>query len=153
MPNAIASHGTVDLREVTAENLRAVLDLEVAPDQTDMVAPNDRSVAKAHYNEHSWFRSIYAGDTPVGFVMLYDDTDKPEYYLWRFMIDAAHQGNGYGRRAMEQLIDYVRCRPGATELLVSYVPIAGGPRDFYAGLGFRETGQLDGGEVLMRLVL
>jgi len=69
------------------------------------------------------------------------------------MIDAAHQGCGYGQRAMELVIDYVRSRPGATELLVSYMPIAGGPRDFYAGLGFRETGELYGEEVLMRLVL
>jgi hypothetical protein len=54
---------------------------------------------------------------------------------------------------MKQVIDYVRTLPGATELYVSYVPAPGGPRDFYAGLGFAETGREHGGEVEMVLKL
>ncbi len=85
--------------------------------------------------------------------MLYDDPDAPEYYLWRFMIDARYQHFGFGRRALEQLIAHVRARPNATELKLSYVPAEGGPEPFYAGLGFVNTGEVDDGENVMKLTL
>jgi len=40
---------TVTLREVTKENLRQVLNLEVAPTQTKFVASNAVSIAQAHF--------------------------------------------------------------------------------------------------------
>ena len=83
--------------------------------------------------------------------MLHDDPDKPEYYLWRFMIAA--EGKGYGRRAMHLLIDHVRTRPMARELLLSYVPGDGNPERFYGGLGFEPTGEINEGEIVMRLRL
>lgn len=141
----------VSLREITAETVRAICALSVAPDQQHFVAPNAVSIAEAHFSPVAWFRAIYAGETPVGFVMLSDDDKAPEYFLWRLMIAAEQQGKGYGRRAMEQLIAYVKTRPNATELLVSYVPGDGCPRDFYRGLGFEDTGRTEGDEVVLRL--
>ena len=47
---------------------------------------------------------------------------------------------------MEQVIDYVRTRPHAIELLTSWVPKPGGPEAFYLGLGFVPTGEVDEGE-------
>ena len=118
-----------------------------------MVAPNARSIAQAHFSDKAWFRAIYADQTPVGFIMLYDDPEEPEYFLWRLMIAGPHQGNGYGRRAVELLIEYVKTRPGAKELRTSYVPVEGGPEGFYRRLGFQPTGEVDDGEVVMRLPL
>ena len=54
---------------------------------------------------------------------------------------------------MALVIDHVRTLPGATELLVSWVPAAGGPEPFYLGLGFEPTGEVDEGEVVARLRL
>jgi len=85
--------------------------------------------------------------------MLSDNADAPEYFLWRLMIADGYQHRGYGRRAVGQLIEYVRTRPNATELLVSYHPGEGGPRDFYLSLGFQDTGKIDDGEVVLRLPL
>ena len=82
-----------------------------------------------------------------------DSSDKPEYFLWRLMIGGDHQGKGFGRRAMDYVIDYVRTRPGAKELLTSYVPIEGGPEPFYRQLGFVPTGDVHEGEVVIRLDL
>jgi len=145
----------ISLRVITEETLRPILALsrEMVPGQEKMVAPNAVSIAQAHFNEKAWFRGIYADDTPVGFVMLYDDADKPDYSLWRLMIAGPHQGKGYGRRAMERLIEYVKGRPGARHLMASYVPIAGGPWPFYESLGFEQTGEMEGDEVVIRLVL
>jgi diamine N-acetyltransferase len=98
---------------------------------------------------------VGAGDTPVGFVMMHIDTEKPEYYLWRFMIDKHHQGKGYGYAAMQQIIELVRQFPNAQKLETSYVPGEGNPSPFYTKLGFIDTGELDddGEEIIMRLDL
>ena len=143
----------VTLREVTKETVRKVIDLEVGEHQNGFVAPNAVSIAEAYFEPKAWFRAIYADEEPVGFLMLYDDPDTPRYYVWRMMIDAENQGNGYGRRAMELLIEYVRGRPGATEIVLSYVPGEGTPQPFYEKLGFVDTGEERHGEMLMRLEL
>jgi diamine N-acetyltransferase len=143
----------VTLREVTGETVRAICALAVAPAQEGFVAANAVSIAEAYFEPKAWFRAIYADDAPVGFVMLYDDPDTPEYFLWRLMIDGHHQGCGYGRRALDLLVDYVRTRPGASELRSSYVPGDGGPGEFYRRYGFEETGELNHGQRVIRLAL
>jgi diamine N-acetyltransferase len=144
---------TVELREVTAETVREICRLVVAPGQDRFVAPNAVSIAEAYFHPSAWFRAIYADDEPVGFVMLDDDDTKPLYTLWRLMIADGFQGRGYGKRAVELLTDYVRTRPGATALMTSWVPGDGGPAEFYRKLGFEPTGEMDEGEVVGRLAL
>jgi diamine N-acetyltransferase len=143
----------VELREVTGETVRQICALAVAPHQTGFVAPNAVSIAEAHFEPNAWFRAIYVGDEPVGFIMLEDDVAKNEYFLWRLMIADGQQGKGYGRRAVELLLDEVRTRPGATELQTSYVPGEEGPEGFYRKLGFEPTGEWDDGEMVVRLKL
>lgn len=143
----------IQLREITEHNLLPVLRLKVAEGQEKFVATNAVSIAQAHYSTVAWFRAIYADDTPVGFIMLEDNEQKQEYCLWRLMIDGAHQGKGYGKRAVELLIDYVRTRPGARELLVSCVPGEGSPIPFYEGLGFVDQHRVEDGEHVYALKL
>lgn len=141
----------VTLREITKENLSAILGLKVAPHQEQFVASNAKSIAEAHFApEVAWFRAIYAGDTPVGFLMLEDNTTQQEYFLWRFMIDQRYQRRGYGRKALELFFAHVKTRPGATVLYTSCVPAAGGPGPFYEKMGFVYTGGEENGELLMR---
>lgn len=149
------SDARVTLREITGETVTTICKLSdtLAEEQNKMVAPNAMSIAQAHFSEHAWFRAIYADETPIGFVMLWDDSQKADYFLWRFMVAAPHQGKGYGRRAIEQLVDYVKTRPNATELKASYVPMDGGPEGFYRKLGFEETGKVMHGEQVVRLAL
>lgn len=147
----LTKDAVVSLREVTKDNLSDVLRLKVKPEQEKFVASNAVSIAQAHFEEKAWFRSIYADETPVGFLMLYDDPDTNDYFLWRFMIDARYQGMHFGQRALQLLIDYVRALPGATELLLSYVPEDGSPEPFYRSLGFIDTGEIHDGENVMKL--
>ena len=144
---------TVELREVTADTVRAICELKVAPFQEAFVAPNPVSIAEAYFHPTAWFRAIYADGEPVGFVMLDDDASNSSYNLWRLMIADGLQGRGYGRRTIELVLDYVRTRPGATALTTSWVPDERGPEEFYRKLGFELTGEMDGGEVVGRLAL
>jgi len=143
----------VSLREITRETVVAICELRVAPEQTEFVADNGRSIADAHFQPKAWFRAVCAGDEPVGFVMLYNDPETPRYFLWRLMIAAEHQGKGYGNAALDLLVEYVRTRPGATELQCSYVPGDARPGAFYAKYGFVETGEVVGHENIITLVL
>ena len=143
----------VTLREITWETVPTILRLDVMENQKKFVAPNAFSISEAYFEPKAWFRAIYADETPVGFIMLYDDPDEPVYFLWRLMVDSRYQGLGFGRRAVELLETYVRGRPGAKELVVSYVPEEGGPEVFYRKLGFVPTGEMDGDEVVASKVL
>ena len=144
---------TVHLREITRETVIAVCRLD-AGDDRKQVAPNAFSIAQAHFQGEAWFRAVYDDEQLVGFVMLYDPTlvekpDEPDFFLWRLMIDKAHQGRGYGRAAVEALVEHVRTRPGARRLLVSHVKDAERLPRFYQSLGFVYTGTEDQGELVM----
>jgi diamine N-acetyltransferase len=152
--NSIPDRGApITLRPISEDNVIAVIKLNVTEEQKDFVAPNSVSIAQAAHTTNRWERAIYADDTPVGYVLLSENRERPRYYLWRYMIDRRCQGRGFGRAAMEMVIEYVRTLPNATEMFLSYVPAAGGPRDFYAGLGFEDTGGEEDGELEMRLKL
>jgi diamine N-acetyltransferase len=146
----------VTLREVTVDTVDEILRLRVAPHQEGNVATNAKSIAQAHFHpEIAWFRAIYADETPIGFLMLEDKPDEHSYALWRFMIDERYQGRGYGRRAIELLVEHVRTRPGATALLNGAYPGPDSAIPFYEKSGFVLTGNVDeeDGELEMRLDL
>ncbi len=147
------SPGQVSLREITDKTVVQICKLSdtLTEAQKKMVASNAMSIAQAHFCKYAWFRAIYADEMPVGFMMLYDDPDKPEYFLWRLMIAGPYQGKGYGQKAVEQLIAYVKTRPGAKDLLVSCGEGEASPEGFYIGLGFVRTGEKEENEVILRL--
>src|SRR5215472_8619656 len=127
---------TVTLREVTSENLEAVLALRVSPEQEQFVSSVQESLEEAaEYPEgRPWYRAVYSGVEPagpVGFVMVSWNV-QPEppriigpWFLWKLLIDQRHQGRGYGAAVVRQIADVVRAQ-GGTELLTSYTPGDGG---------------------------
>ena len=144
---ALSKYAVVSLREVTKDNLAAILALEVADHQKQFVATNAKSIAQAHFaGDEAWFRAIYADETPVGFLMLEDDRENQAYFLWRFMIDQRFQRNGFGWKALALLVDHVKTLPGAQELLTSYVPGEGSPGPFYHAYGFVDDGRVEDDE-------
>ncbi len=151
----------VTLREVTGDNGEAVLALRTSPEQEQFVSTVASSLREAAENpqDKPWFRAVYAGDEPVGFVMLcWDVEPRPPdvngpWFLWKLLIDHRHQGRGLGREVVRQVVELVRAE-GATELLTSHAQGEGGPAGFYARLGFVPRGDLDpDGEVILRLPL
>ena len=153
------SLSSVSLREITADTVLPVVRLAVAEIQKSFVATNAVSLAQALFAPEAWYRAIYLGDQPVGFVMLEDQTLRtppppdPEIGVLRFMIDARFQGRGIGRAALLLVIDHVRRRGIFKTLLLSYLPGPGCPEPFYRGLGFRPNGRMDGKEVVLELPL
>lgn len=151
----VNANSIVSFQEITEDPVVTICNLSdtLSPQQKKFVAPNAQSIAQAYFNEHFWFRAIYADNTPVGFIMLYDDPGEPVYFLWRFMIAGPYQGLTFGKKAIRLLIDHVRTHPGAQELLVSCAEGEGSPEGFYRKLGFVRTGRLQGDEIVLSLAL
>ena len=152
---------TVTLREITEANLDSVLEVRTTPEQERFVSTVADSLAEAAASPQGnpWYRAVYADERPVGFVMLsWDVEPQPPHingpwFLWKLLIDSHHQRQGYGQEVLRQVVELVR-EQGATELLTSYVPGAGGPGGFYARQGFVPRGDRDpDGEVILRLDL
>jgi diamine N-acetyltransferase len=144
----------ITLREITKDTARTIMNLKVGPGQERFVAPNAVSIAQAYFErDTAWFRAIYAGEEPIGFVMVEDTGGERTYYLWRFMIDGRYQRKGYGRKALDLVIAHVRTRPNAKAFETSVVPGEGSPGPFYERAGFVYTGAVEDDELVMRLEL
>ena len=145
----------ISLREITVDSVNPVIHLSdtLTVDQQKLVPSNAVSIAQAHFLPRAWPRAVFANETPVGFLMLHDNPDLGEYFLWRLMIAGPHQRKGYGRRAIEHLVAYVKTRPKAIYLCASYVPLDKGLDTFYEKLGFVTTGSTGHGEKTIRLTL
>lgn len=142
----------VSLREVSSRTVRQILDLQVAPAQEQFVASNAVTIAQAYFDRESvWLRAIYAGETPVGFLALWDADG--QYHLLRFMVDQRWQGMGYGRQAVHLLFDHLRGRPAAQRLTLYSKPGEGSPQAFYERLGFVATGEMDDDALVMEYLL
>jgi histidinol dehydrogenase len=145
------------VRPVDGSNAEAVMKLQVAAGQRQFVAPVDRSLAQAAYAPAGRALAMFDGDTPVGMMLLYDarqDKDEPanQLYVWRLLVDARFQKRGYGRRAMQWVLDEAR-RGGYAEVGLSHVDKPGHAGAFYEKLGFDYTGEMDGIERKMLLKL
>jgi diamine N-acetyltransferase len=141
---------TLRLEPITPANVEAAMGIRVRPDQGHLVEPVATSLAEAYaHGDVAWPRLILDGDRPVGFLMAFLDIDWTDdgtdlrSGLWRLNIAAEEQGRGYGRFAVEAVAAEIR-RRGGTRMFTTYEPGDDGPASFYAGLGFRPTGELAG---------
>ncbi|HEX9959540.1 MAG TPA: GNAT family N-acetyltransferase, partial [Pyrinomonadaceae bacterium] len=134
-------------------NFSAVINLDVAEDQELFVAPNVKSIAQVYIYPDAIPLAVYNDDEPVGFVMYGYDPDDGKYYLGRLMIDAKHQGKGYGKAATLEVIRRMREIEGCREIYLSFVPENTGAEKLYSSVGFERTGELNGNEIVMRFDL
>ncbi|MCC2097702.1 MAG: GNAT family N-acetyltransferase [Hyphomicrobiales bacterium] len=144
----------VKLKEITADNWEAVADLELAKDQEDLVADNVYSIAESKFNPHAILKAIYSGRRLVGFIMYepcIDDGQPHEYLIYRFMIDRRHQGKGYGRAALQRVIDTIKQDPQWKCIRICYMPENKAARKFYGSLGFEEAGIDEDNEIIAEI--
>ena len=117
----------VSLRELVESNREAVLALRVAADQERFVGSVRGALADAaeYPQANPWYRAVYAGEEPVGFVMLsWNVRPQPPtivgpWFLWKLIIDDRYQGRGYGAQVVREVARLVYAA-GGTALLTSY---------------------------------
>jgi diamine N-acetyltransferase len=151
----------ISLRPVDSTNYRECIQLSVAREQQGFVASNLQSLADAYvWRGAAEPYAVYSEDEMVGFALLFpfagdvDDDSIPEpgtergMILVRLMIDARFQGRGYGRDALETIVENVRDR-GLTSVRLSVLPENEQALEFYRRNGFSKTGAIHGGEIVM----
>ena len=140
----------IDLRKITEENFFDAFNLKLGEGQEQYVSHPIRSLAQAYvYREQCQPFGIYNDDEMVGYVMVIYDYDVPEYDIWHMMIDVSKQGKGYGKAALEQVINYIKTKPFGDSDRVALTcnkhnSIA---RKLYESKGFSATGIEDEDEI------
>jgi diamine N-acetyltransferase len=148
---------TLTVEKITSDNVAAACQLAVEPHQRDFVAPVAVSLAEAYTQpETSWPRLILDEGEPVAFVMgAFDPGARLDFHrcgIRRLNVGAGGQGRGYGRFAVETVLEEAR-RRGEPAVTVLWLPAEGGPEGFYLRLGFQPTGRTFNGEVVGRIEL
>lgn len=150
----------ITLEKITYKNyVKVIWGLKVKASQKDFVASNPNSLAEAYVaitnGGVALPFAICRNGKPVGFLMIgygasEDDFEgedpafiamaKESYSLWRFMIDKRYQGRGFGRKAMQLALDYIRTFPcgQAKTCWLSYEPENEVAKRLYASFGFIE---------------
>ena len=145
----------IRLKDVTADNWEAVTELKLAKGQKHTVAGNAYSLAESKFNPYAVPRAIYAGKKLVGFIMyetLHEEDEPNTYSIYRFMIDKRQQGKGYGRRALEQVIEEISRKEDCKRITICYVPSNTTAKQFYASIGFKDIGLDEDGEMIAEML-
>ncbi|MDM5239393.1 GNAT family N-acetyltransferase [Bacillus cereus] len=106
----------VQLKVVTRENWEYALKLQVKENQTKFVPAVAVSLAKVYIKpdgenvEYIPF-AIYDDDLIVGFIMhAFVRETSDMYWINGFIIDQKQQGNGYGKAALQEIINLIKNR-------------------------------------------
>lgn len=138
---------------VTPANRALVTALQLAPDQVDFVASNADSLREARSDRDARPRVIMAGDNVVGFLMYEAPRDDDEARIYRFMIDRAWQGRGYGKAALREVLGEIRELGHIRHVSICYEPENEAARQLYRAAGFVEQGLDEDGEMIADLAL
>ena len=159
----------LELKKINRKNVAEILNLEVFDNQKSFVATNNSSIIEAYIaiteNNHVFTFGIYKDDTPIGFLMIGFDVDsddegapriaKGNYNIWRLMIDKKFQGKGFGKKAMDLALEFIKTFPCGTAKYcwLSYESDNDVARKLYKSVGFEETDEKDGEEIVAILKL
>ena len=159
----------LELKKINRNNIGEILELEVFDNQKSFVATNNSSIIEAYIeitdNNDVFTFGIYNDDIPIGFLMIgfnvnSDDEGaqriaKENYNIWRLMIDKKFQGKGFGKEAMDLAIEFVNTFPcgKAKYCWLSYESENNLARQLYKSVGFVETDEKDGEEIVAILEL
>jgi diamine N-acetyltransferase len=139
----------VSLAEITEDNWRAVADVAPHDDQRRFVAALGARYLLLSTRGDVWHSlAVEAGGTVVGHVMWAHDPGDGTHWIGGMLIDAAHQGNGFGRAALQAAIRLLSDLPGAREIRLSYHPENKAAARLYEQAGFHPTGDTEDDETV-----
>ena len=111
------------------------------------VASNALSIVQSIY-ETGWIvKGIEVDDKVIGFAMYGLDEDTKNYWICRLMIDHKCQGKGYGREAIQLILDEMKQLDGCETIYLSTEPDNEVAIKLYESFGFQKTGNMNEGEV------
>jgi len=140
----------MELRDVDADNWREVVGIEPREEQRRFVGSVAYYLNLCHYGGVWQPMALYRDDESVGFAMWGFDADEGSHWIGELVIGTEHQGKGYGRAAMEAILDHLAAQLGYREAALSYEPENEVARRLYASIGFVEAGERVNDELVAR---
>lgn len=138
------------LKPADRSNWRAMVLLQLKPEQQGFVSPPASSLARCYVRffgddfEHLPY-VIYAGQQAIGYSTTACNPDsEQEYWIDDIMIDSIHQGYGYGRAAViETVVMILRRYPRCRAVQLTCFRANRVAAKLYLSLGFVATDQND----------
>ena len=143
----------VTLHAVTSDNWRDVAALQVTESQQAFVAEPSYYLALCCYGDDWRPLAISTDGRVIGFMMWAVDETDGSCWLGGILIDQAYQRQGYGRQAVRAAIVTLSEADGYEDFALSYHPSNAAARHLYETLGFEETGEWEGDEIVARLTV
>ena len=144
---------SVELREITAENWVQAVKLKVKNDQENFVASNAISIAQSKFHTFLKCYGIYNEDTMVGFTAFGRNPEDTEIWIARYMIDQEHQVKGYGKKALQVLIDYLQVEYSCNEIYLDVAEENVIATNLYVKAGFKKTGKKNANSPIYKLTI
>ena len=147
---------SIHLEKIDENNFLQAFGLKLGEGQDKFVSHPIRSLAQAYvYRDQCTPFGIFCGETMVGYVMVIYDRDVPEYDIWHMMIDGSQQGNGFGKAALELVLEYIKGKPFGDSGRVALTCNKDNPAalNLYKSFGFELTGGEDDDEVELALTV
>jgi len=141
----------IKLSPIDKGNWMKVLKLKIRDDQKGFVADNSKSLSQAYVFKECVPLAVLDEDEPVGFCMYAPDDSDSSIWILRLMIDEKHQSRGFGRRAMELLLDRIKEDKSPRVIYLSFEPENLRARALYSSLGFIDDDRMEDGEVVYRM--
>ena len=145
----------LELKKINRKNVADILKLEVFDSQKSFVATNNSSIIEAYIAITENNDVFTFGFLMIGFDVNSVDEGAPKiakgnYNIWRLMIDKKFQGRGFGKKAMNLAIEFVNTFPCGTAKYcwLSYESDNDVARELYKSVGFVETDEKDGEEIV-----
>lgn len=146
----------IRLEKINEDNFIEAFNLKLSKNQESFVSHPIRSLAQAYvyYNQCTPF-GIFEDNVMVGYVMIIYDYDSDEYNIWHMMIDERYQHKGYGKKAFEKCLEYIRTKPfgKGDKVVLTCNENNSTALNLYKSFGFIETGIKDEDEIEFALIL
>jgi len=140
----------VVLEPVDRHNYRKLFMLQLRPEQTRFVSPPRWTLARCYVRlfgdrfEHLPHLILAAGEVVGYSTTVCDPASADDYWIDDIMIDAAHQGIGYGRAAVAETIRMIAARyPRCRAVQLTCFRANANAAALYQSLGFELTGEVD----------
>ncbi len=137
---------SIEIREVTEENLKSILELKVGEGQESYIETTEQCLKEAA--EEQWYEPVglYKDRCLVGFAMygLFINEDiNGRVWLDRYLIDGKYQGKGLGSELLEALINHLADKYNYDEIFLSVYDDNMGAIRLYEKFGFKFNGEFD----------
>jgi len=142
------------LKPLTSDNWYPCTMLKVKEEQRAVFpAPVVYWIAESKFIDEFELRAVYSDEEIIGFIVYCVKPDKDDnYWIPAVMIDEKHQGKGYGKEAMRQLIEHMCVTLNCKRIMIGHRPNNQLASQLYESLGFRKViDEIVNGEIVRLL--